>query len=557
MTDDNDRNDLPQAVVAPTGHRRISIVWIIPILAAAIAIGIAVQRILNEGPTITIVFKDAQGIEAGKTFIKYKDVNIGQVSAVQLTDDFSKVKVTAKIAKSAEGLMMEDAQFWVVEPRVTLRGISGLSTLISGNYIGFEAGKSGRTQRDFRGLDVPPPIASGQKGHSFTLKAARLGSLDIGAPVYYRSLEAGEVIGYKLAPDGKTIEVDVFIKAPYDRFVNTESRFWNVSGIDVSLSANGVRVQTESVAALIAGGLAFDTPPFVNATNPAAADTVFTLFEDQASAMKQPMADAKHYVLYFNESLRGLSVGAPVTLLGLPAGEVTEIGIDLDPGTRQLRGRVVIVTFPERIIERLHGKQVAAGETLVHDAPKRHAFFQYMFEKLGMRAQLQSGNLLTGQMFVAFDFFPNAKVAKVDFEQNLPVIPVVPSALPNLEQKIGSILNKLDSIEWEEIGADTRQAIGSFNQALTDMNKALVRFDSDVTPEIKSAIEAFRRAAASADTMIRNTDATLVGTDAPGQQALRDAMQEVARAARSLRVLTDYLERHPEALIRGKTEENP
>lgn len=557
MTDNTDRNGLPQATVVPNRHRRVSVVWIIPILAAAIAIGIAVQRILSEGPTITIVLKAAQGIEAGKTFIKYKDVNIGQVSAVQLTDDFSKVKVTAKIAKNAEGLMVEDAQFWVVEPRISLSGVSGLGTLLSGNFIGFEAGKSARKQVAFTALDEPPPLPAGESGRKFTLHAPRLGSLGVGAPVYYRSLEAGRVIGYKLAPGGKSVEVNIFVKAPYDKYVKTETRFWNASGLDVSVGANGVNVRTESVVALIAGGLAFDDPPFAIDGEPASGNTIFTLFADETSAMKQPESIAQRYVLYFSESMRGLSVGAPVTLFGLQGGEVSDVGIDFDPKSKKLRGRVEIVTYPERLVGRMRGEDSAMGEVTEHSVKQRREFVRQMIENFGMRGQLQSGSLLTGQLYVAFEFFPNAKKVKIDWSQEVPELPVVPGTLPNLEAKVASILTKLDNMPWEKIGSDTRQAIESFNQAMKDVDKALVRFDSDVTPEIKSAIEEFRRATVSADRMIKNTDATLVSPDAPGQQELRNAMQEVARSARSLRVLTDYLERHPEALIRGKTEEKP
>src|SRR5215468_10330999 len=167
MPDSPERDEFPQATVVPRRRARISVVWIIPILAAVVAVGIAVQRVLSEGPTITIVFKAAEGVEAGKTFIKYKDVNIGQVSAVRLSPDYAKVEVTAKIAKSAAGLMVEDARFWVVEPRVTLSGVSGLGTLLSGNYIGFEVGKSTRKEHSFTGLEIPPVITGGQAGRQF------------------------------------------------------------------------------------------------------------------------------------------------------------------------------------------------------------------------------------------------------------------------------------------------------------------------------------------------------------------------------------------------------
>ena len=405
-------DNLPRATVVPRRRQRISVVWIIPILAAVVAIGIAIQRILSEGPTITIVFKAAQGVEAGKTFIKYKDVNIGQVTAVQLSSDHSKVEVTAKIDKNAGDLMVEDAKFWVVEPRVTLSGVSGLGTLLSGNFIGFEVGKSNNKQRTFTGLEVPPIITSGQPGRQFVLKASDLGSLGIGSPIYYRRLQVGQVIAYDLSRDGKAMDIKIFVNAPYDKYVNPSTRFWNASGIDVSVGAGGVDVRTQSLVAVLAGGVAFDTPPVAVKAEPAAVNSIFTLYSDQSTAMKQPESISARYVLHFNESLRGLSVGAPVTFLGLPVGEVTEVGLEVNPATKNLRGRVEIVTYPERLIARLNQKQATTGETLERSIQDRHAFVQAMVEKRGLRAQLRSGNLLTGQLYVAFDTFPDAPKAK-------------------------------------------------------------------------------------------------------------------------------------------------
>jgi len=557
MAEIMDRDNFPQATVQPRRQTRISMVWVIPIFAAVVAIGIAIQRIMSEGPTITIIFKAAEGVEAGKTFVKYKDVNIGQVSAVQLSPDYSKVEVTAKIAKNAAGLMVEDAKFWVVQPRVTLSGVSGLSTLLSGNFIGFVAGTSKKQQRTFTGLEFQPVVTSGQPGGEFVLKADNLGSLGIGSPIYYRRMAAGQVIAYNLASDGKGVEIKIFVNTPFDTYVTSDTRFWNASGIDVSLGAGGMDVRTQSLVALLAGGLAFDVPQDTIKTERATANTVFTLYSDQVTAMKQPEAIATRYALFFNESLRGLSVGAPITILGLPAGEVTAVGLDIEPKTLRVRGRVEIVSYPERLVARLNQKQTAEGQALIRSEQQRRALMQRLVEQRGLRAQLRSGNLITGQLFVAFDFFPDATKAKIDWGRDPVELPVVPSTVQDIETRLTGIVAKLDKLPYEAIGSGLTQALSSLNQTLQDTGNAVNRIDSDVTPELKTIVVDVRNTIASADGVLRNTDATLVGKNAPAQQDLRDALQEIARAARSLRVLTDYLERHPESLIRGKTDEKP
>jgi len=537
---------LPRATVARQRRSRISIIWLIPLLAAIVAVGIAVHRVLNEGPTISIVFKSAEGVEAGKTFIKYKDVKIGQVTAVELHEDYSKVMVTARIDKYAEGLMVEDAKFWVVQARIGLSGVSGLGTLLSGNYIGFERGKSQTRQHKFAGLEVAPVIKIDQPGRRFTLTAKDMGSLEVGSPLYFRRLEVGQVITHALAADGNSVTIKVFVNAPYDRFVTPETSFWNASGLDVSLGADGLDVRTESLVSLLVGGIAFETPTFAAPGKPAAADSSFTLYADRATAIKQPETITRHYAAYFSKSLRGLSAGAPVTILGLPAGEVTKVGIDLDPKTLILRGRVELVAYPERIVARLYARQTVVGEAIAHSQQESHALFERLVEERGLRAQLRSGSLLTGKLYVALDFFPEAPKAEVDWSAKTPVIPTVPSTLPDLEAKVTGILANLDKIPYEAIGADIKETLETLNTAINHI-------DEGISPGLKSAIAELRRVLVSANRVLKDTNATLLGKDAPGQIELREAMQEVARAARSVRVLSDYLERHPGALLRGKT----
>ena len=550
MAEPTGPDHLPQATVVPPKRGRVSVIWIIPILAALVAIGVAVQRILSQGPTITIVFGAAEGIEAGKTFIKFKDVNIGQVTAVRLTPDYNKVEVTAKIDKYAARLMVEDAKFWVVSPQISLSGISGLSTLLSGNYIGLEPGTSKQTAAAFNGLDVAPAV-SGRKGSQFVLDASELGSLSVGSPVSYRQLRVGEVTEYALAPDGKALRVKVFIFSPYDSFVTTATRFWNVSGINVSLGADGVNLRTESLAALIAGGLAFDAPSFAETATPPPPDAVFPIYRDQLTAMRAPDPVATRFVLHFNESLRGLSVGAPVTFLGLTIGEVSEVGLEYRPQKGDIRQRVVVTFYANRLLSYAPKEQQQSVD--IHDAEHRHELTRRLVE-LGMRAQLKSGSLLTGQLYVSFDYYSNVPKAKVDFSQALPELPVVPSALADIEAKLGTIVDKIGNMPFEAIGNNLRKDLESLDQSLIATRKLITNADEQVVPGLKTAVDDAHRMLVTLERAGNNADASLLQSKSATQEELRAALQEFTGAARSLRVLLDGLERQPSSLIRGKSD---
>jgi paraquat-inducible protein B len=551
MANESEFNDLPQATLVPAKRRRISVVWIIPMLAAVVAVGIAVQRIRNEGPTIEIVVKGAAGIEAGKTFIKYKDVTIGQVTTVELSDDYSKVLVKAQISKRAANLMVEDAHFWVVEPRVSLSGVSGLNTLLSGQYIGFHAGMSHKPERHFTALGVAPVIAD-QPGTRLKLTAKTLGSIGIGAPIYYRSVPVGQVEAYTLAVDGKSIEADIFIDAPYDKYVTSESRFWNASGIEVSAGANGVEIRTESIVSVLVGGLAFDVPEFLPPGAPVTKDTQFLLYQNRATAMTQPDAIERHFVLYFNESLRGLSVGAPVTLFGLTVGHVAEVGLTYDATTFNLRPRVLVTFYPERLNSNLSSEERANtnGALLTMSAESRKRVLRHLVEDRGMRAQLTTGSLITGELYVAFDYVPNAPKVSIDWNKDPLELPVASAGLASIEAKLNSILAKVDSMPLGAIGSNVNNVLATLNQTLKQADGLISRVDSQLVPEGTQTLEALHRVLADADR-------SLLGKDAPTSQDLHDMLQELTATARSVRVFVEYLQQHPSMLIRGKKEDHP
>ena len=552
MPETNSLDDLPQATLEPPRRKgRLSIVWIIPLLAAAVAVGIAVQRIRTEGPTITILFRAAAGIQEGKTFVKYKDVEIGKVTAVQLADQFSKVAVTVQVDRSAAGLLVDDTRFWIVEPRVTLSGVSGLGTLLSGNYIGIQPGKSKKERRQFVGLDTPPAITD-QPGRRFVLKAPDLGSIGIGAPLYFRRLKVGEVASYALAADGSGVDITVFVFTPFEQYVTPETRFWDASGIDVSLTADGLNVRTQSLVSLLAGGVAFDVPSFLSAADPAEEDAVFTLFGNQASALKQPDPVARRYVIY-TDSLDGLQVGAPVKILGVRAGEVAELGLTLDPETRAFRPRLLITFFPERLIAQLTPGQEALGRALVNAGEEeRIKLVRHQIEDLGLRVQLRTGNLLTGERFVALDYDPKAPKPKIDWTQDPLELPATPSGLTDLESKASDILDQVHDI-LAKVDALPLKAIGQkLDSALKDLDQLLKNADAKTLPELNKTLAGLRSAVTVAERVLKDSDQSLLNGNSAAQQELHAALIEITRAARAVRVLSDYLERNPSALIRGK-----
>ena len=537
-----DLPDIPEAVTAPKSRRTLQLVWLIPLVAALLGGWLAVKTILERGPTITISFKTAEGLEAGKTKIKYKDVEVGTVTTVVLAKDLKRVIVTAELGKQAEPYLVEDTTFWVVRPRISGGSVSGLGTLFGGSYIGVDIGKSKKKQHDFIGLEEPPVFAADVPGRHFVLHSDTLGSLNIGEPVYFRKLQVGQVTAYELDKDGKGVTLKIFINTPYDQYVNPNTRFWNASGIDITVDASGLKVNTESLMSILLGGIAFQTLAVDATLPPAEENTVFQLFADRTDALKHKETLYADFIAVFRESVRGLAVGAPLDFYGITLGEVIAINTQFDPATMEFSIPVVIRLYPERFTSRyLKGPK---GGRIVSGDPK--AFWTSLVDR-GLRAQLRTGNLLTGQLYIALDYFPNAPKVKMDFSQPPFEIPVIPSGLAELQKiitdlagKLGKIAGQLEKVPYGQISKDIGETMQSANHMLK-------RLDEEVTPQARDALIDVRKALASADRLMQREE--------PLQLDAREAMREFARAAQALRVLADYLERHPEALIRGKTED--
>src|SRR6267154_6594050 len=342
-------SSVPESRAVPKKRTRLSLVWFIPIVAALVGVWVAVTRVLSEGPKITIVLQSAEGLEAGKTKIHYNGVDIGTVTTVELTKDHKHVTMIAQMAPKTESFLVEDTRLWVVRPRISGANVSGLGTLISGAYIGIEIGSSKEPKRDFVALETPPVITGNAPGRFFVLKTSDLGSLDTGTPLFFRRLQVGQVASYKLDQDGKFFTLQVFVRAPYDEYVTANTRFWQASGIDVSLSASGLSVQTQSLLSILIGGIAFEAPATGAVLPVAAANSVFTLFSDRAEAFRPAARNPQTFELIFNESVRGLAPGAPVEFRGVPIGEVAEVRAQIDLKTFEFSVPVTINLDPRRL----------------------------------------------------------------------------------------------------------------------------------------------------------------------------------------------------------------
>lgn len=510
----------PESRVVSKKRTRISVVWLIPIVAAIAGGWVAVTRILGEGPKITITFESAEGLEAGKTKVEYNGVQIGLVDQVRLSKDHSKVIATVQMDPKTDEFLVDDSNFWIVRPRISGATVSGLGTLISGAYIDMEIGKSAKSRRHFEALPDPPIVTGRTAGRSFILSSPDLGSLDQGTEIFFRHLKVGEVVSYELEKDGRSFSVKVFVNAPYDQYVTKETRFWHASGVDVSLTASGLSVETESLISVLVGGLAFETPPSPTPQSQAEEDSHFVLFKNRTEAFAQAARDPQYYVVTFDEPVRGLSPGAPVEFRGIQTGQVMSIQARLDPQTFKFSVDVTIEFDAQRFGVQIDPSMAKAADP---EAVRRHVVDSLV--AAGARGQLRSGSLLTGALYVAFDFFPKAKPATVDWSTNPPRLPTTPGSLQAIENNLASIVQKIDDMPLEQIGTELRDAIQELDETLV-----------------------------SARTAIDNAN-KLVEPNSVLDQQLYNTLQEVSGAARSVRVLADYLERDPEVLLRGKKGE--
>lgn len=544
-------SQFPEPVMNSRKHQ-ISIVWLVPVIAVLIGAWLIYHALSERGPEITITFRTAEGLEAGKTRIKFKDVEVGTVTELSLAEDLSSVLVKAKCVKGADAYLTENTRFWVVKARIAVHGVSGLGTLFSGAYIDVDPGKPGKPQYDFKGLEDPPMVTAVDPGRLFTLKADRRGSIEIGSPVYYRQIVVGKVISFNLSPDGSNILFNVFVNAPFHKYVYKNTRFWNVSGFDLKLDAVGFRIMTESFVSMLVGGIAFDIVDTYEIPNEAAdEETSFTLYSNREEAQKKEFQEKKLFLLNFNASVRGLSLGAPVEFRGIQIGEVLDLKLEYDTKKKTFEVPVLIVIEPARFNMK---KDTSWKE-------KEHVI-DYLVSK-GLRAQLLTGNFVTGQKFISLDFFPEAAQAMITNGGGYPVIPTLPTQIEEIGSKVSSLITKLEKLPIDQIGDDLKhtingarrivnssevmETISSLNAAIREVQLLTAELRTKTTHEISDVIKQANLSLAASQAVLE--------ADSPAQYRIKEVLDEITDVARSLKGLVEYLDKHPESILTGKGSE--
>jgi len=559
------REAISESPTAPQWHqpeirrRRFSFIWALPIVALLAAAWLGYTAFSEKGPSIKITFRTATGLEAGKTRIKHHEVELGVVEKVDPSPDLSSVVVTAQMNKTAAEHLRADTKFWVVRPQISITRLSGLETLVSGTYIEMDPGP-GKAERAFQGLEDPPVVRADVPGTEYALSAEKLGSIGPGSPIFFRGINVGEVTGYQFGGIEQGFTIRIFVRKPYDAYVQDGTRFWNASGINLSAGGAGFKLEVDSLQAVLAGGLAFDTFDVGRQGEIAKDGATFPLFDDRGAAQEASYTTRYRGLIEFDGSVRGLEVGAPVELRGIKVGRVVEIHLTVDAQKRTAK----VPVFIELDFDRVGIVNQPPGEAGTYKLARQ-------LTALGLRAQLRSASLITGQLFVALDFFPDAPPAELEMADGYPKIPAVPTELENVTRSVHDALDKLAQLPLEELLKDARKLIGSAQtvvgnpelaESIRGLNNTLAstaRLMDEVQPQAGPLLASLRKVSDSADMTAKRADETLASLNASyGQNSrvrsdISELLRQLQDTSRSVKWLASYLEQHPEALLRGKS----
>lgn len=518
---------------------RFSAVWIIPLAAALIGAWLVYSNLASRGPTITLRLADAEGISAGKTAVKTRNVQVGMVDNVALSEDLSHTLLTVHMEAGTERMLTKNTQFWVVKPRVGREGISGLTTVLSGVYIELVPGEGGSAEDTYTVNDSSPPEETGD-GLFLQLVSKAGSDIDTGDPVNFRSLRVGRVVATEFDPVEKIFHHRLFIEKPYDVLVTQNCRFWQVSGLGFRLDTQGFEARVGSLESFLGGGVAFAVPDTNMSAGEQASDgDTFTLYDDEESARRALYSLTLDYVLLVDGSVRGLRSGAPVEFRGVRVGTVEEVawgfGYEGPQSIREEPVPVLIRFEPQRLARRTQ-VEMTQWQREIADMVDN-----------GLRASLKPGNLLTGALFVDLEFYPDAPVAvSLGNYRSVPVFPSVESqtgGLRKIEMQLSQLLDTLNGLPFDATANRLNASLDSVTRASQKLEDVLSDPSLNQVPqETLNTMTAFQQA-------LKGWRAGEEGEEGEAYARVQESLQKLNQLLDAAAPVIELLNERPNALI--------
>ncbi|MDO4436253.1 MAG: MlaD family protein [Cardiobacteriaceae bacterium] len=530
---------------APKSFSRF--LWLLPLSALGIALWLAFDRHQQLGESITIHFKNADGLEAGKTQIRYKNLTIGTVTDLQLSPDLSHIIATAQMQRTASPLLKKDSQFWVVRANIDSSGVSGLNTLLSGSYISVAEGISQEKSRNFEGLENPPLIKNSAAGLRLQLTSPNIRGIRVGSSIYYRGIVVGQIERLDLNLNQEAINLSAFIHAPYHQLINSNTRFFNISGIEASLSSSGANIRMQSLQSLVFGGITFNTPKnLLNQPKPAENGMTFALYPNEQASLQKTSAYPDHYILHFEDNIRGLKMGSAVNFNGLDVGKVIDIRVIYDDEKRQAVTPVLIELEPT-LIERLD------------DNHESKLFDQLIHE--GLHASLETGNLLTGEKYIKLSMLDKEgdKALTQDAYTPYLIMPTQSGGISKITDEAGEILNRINKLPIERLMNNIAQvmeniehltASDGFQNLPAQLQETLVAYQKLGKTGQQTAQSLNKELSALLQSLQKTLET--FSPESNFRYQLQETLQAVEQTARGVNQLLNTLNNKPNALIFGE-----
>lgn len=518
--------------------RRISSIWLVPAVALAIGIWMAFDTVSGRGPLVTLELRSAEGIEAGKTLVKVKDVAVGRVEAVRLSDDFNRAITDIRMFDGTDTMLTDNTRFWLVKPRIGRDGISGLSTILSGAYIEMQPAEGELGQRQYVALLEPPVLRGDEIGLAIELRGQYGNQLNPGDPVTFRGYTVGRIETATFDIDAQENVFSVFVEEPFAALVTDDVRFWQNSGVSMQLGADGVKVDIGSLESVIAGGVTFDTLADVRYGEPVADGSSFKLFRDQEAARQEGFTHYADYMLLVEDSVRGLSPGAPVEFRGIRIGTVLQVpytgGDNLGRKLMEQQVPVLIRIEPERLGPRFAGLDMDLWQQQMESLFNR-----------GLRASLRSGNLLTGALYVNLGMTQSDRVPDLAFEDDYPVFPMQAGGGGTLDQRIGALVDNLNQVNFARLSENAERTLAASEATL----QAVRSLSGELTTVMQDP--AMREMPSRLNSTLQELERLLAGysPDGPAYQDMSRSLQQLQRILEDLEPFAEQLGEQPNSLI--------